>query len=112
MIEVFIPAIFFMGTIAIIKGIEYTCIQTHKKYVKRRFKKLIYKKITKKQFDEDCVICLCNYTENKKRVQLYCDHYFHKSCMNEWIKEKPTCPLCNTVLKTKNNKYKIRIIRD
>jgi hypothetical protein len=44
---------------------------------------------------EDCVICreelsldLCSKTP--------CNHTFHTTCLNEWKKVKPSCPLCRT----------------
>lgn len=41
-----------------------------------------------------CSICLCDYEDQEDLRQLPCDHYFHKECVDEWLKLKRTCPLC------------------
>jgi hypothetical protein len=43
---------------------------------------------------EKCFICLENLSTQKKIVELPCKHKFHKKCLNNWIRENPTCPLC------------------
>lgn len=40
-----------------------------------------------------CGICLDNINFRKLK-KLDCDHYFHKSCIDRWYLNKPTCPLC------------------
>ncbi|KAG0004820.1 hypothetical protein BGZ65_012619 [Modicella reniformis] len=41
-----------------------------------------------------CPICLCDYEDLEELRHLPCDHYFHKDCVDEWLKLKRTCPLC------------------
>ncbi|KAF9578919.1 hypothetical protein BGW38_005053, partial [Lunasporangiospora selenospora] len=41
-----------------------------------------------------CSICLCDYEDLEELRHLYCDHIFHKECVDEWLKLKRTCPLC------------------
>ena len=41
-----------------------------------------------------CSICLCDYEDQEELRRLPCDHYFHKECVDEWLKLKRTCPLC------------------
>lgn len=41
-----------------------------------------------------CSICLCDYEDQEDLRRLPCDHYFHKECVDEWLKLKRTCPLC------------------
>ena len=41
---------------------------------------------------EECVICLEDETNDW--VRLNCNHFFHKKCINLWLKDKSTCPLC------------------
>mmetsp|Transcript_8319 Transcript_8319/g.11008 ORF Transcript_8319/g.11008 Transcript_8319/m.11008 type:complete len:205 (-) Transcript_8319:359-973(-) len=47
-----------------------------------------------------CCICLNDFqkVEEIARFRL-CKHYFHLNCITEWIKNKPSCPLCNNQLK-------------
>lgn len=46
-----------------------------------------------------CTICLDDFDENSKLVQLNeCKHVFHKTCINDWLKQKPSCPNCQSVV--------------
>ena len=41
-----------------------------------------------------CAICLEDY-QNKDRLRnLQCLHDFHQSCVDEWFRDKATCPIC------------------
>ena len=50
-----------------------------------------------------CAICLkeVSYTPPRKRFvkQLECTHCFHSKCINKWLKNHFTCPVC------RNNNY-------
>jgi hypothetical protein len=64
--------------------------------------------LTKEQFDTfekkdllqienttNCSICMEDYTNDKKVVLLKCNHYYHESCIQNWLcNEKVTCPIC------------------
>ncbi|CAD8078609.1 unnamed protein product [Paramecium primaurelia] len=44
---------------------------------------------------EDCPICLCQLEQMEIIVQLpKCNHYFHDTCIDEWLNAKPLCPSC------------------
>lgn len=43
---------------------------------------------------KQCGICLENYQLNEKVTTLPCFHFFHKSCLLNWFKNKKECPLC------------------
>lgn len=48
-------------------------------------------------YNETCSICLNDYsekTENDLEVVIlpYCMHVYHKDCIFEWMKTKPSCP--------------------
>jgi len=55
---------------------------------------------TKIEVTDNCSICLSGFTENekeenKKALVIPCGHYFHKSCIKEWLtKCYYKCPLC------------------
>lgn len=79
------------------------------RYVKSVSKKNRYKKFIKStkivKCEEDCAICLDDYSENNKCSELYCGHKFHNNCFREWILEREVCPLCNQEL-TKKETFK------
>lgn len=49
----------------------------------------------------DCGICLDDLTdesENGKALTMKkCDHIFHEKCIQRWLREKNTCPVCRVV---------------
>ena len=47
----------------------------------------------------ECAICL-ETNDNKLKKLVNCNHVFHESCLNEWLKINPICPLCRTNVKT------------
>lgn len=55
---------------------------------------------TKIDISDNCSICLSGFTENEKEenrkaLVVPCGHYFHKSCIKEWLtKCHYKCPIC------------------
>jgi hypothetical protein len=45
----------------------------------------------------ECTICLLNYKEETKKTTECC-HTFHTECLDRWLQNNYTCPLCRTVL--------------
>mmetsp|Transcript_14371 Transcript_14371/g.16061 ORF Transcript_14371/g.16061 Transcript_14371/m.16061 type:complete len:130 (+) Transcript_14371:613-1002(+) len=45
----------------------------------------------------ECAICLSHLLNPKKRFTLGCNHCFHKECINIWLDENRTCPICRHV---------------
>ena len=43
--------------------------------------------------DEQCVICLNSKTAARE-VSLACGHAFHATCLEPWLLQKGSCPLC------------------
>ncbi|XP_051151623.1 E3 ubiquitin-protein ligase At1g63170-like [Andrographis paniculata] len=44
--------------------------------------------------DAVCCICLAKYAHNDELRELPCAHFFHKDCVDKWLKINATCPLC------------------
>ncbi|KAG8381880.1 hypothetical protein BUALT_Bualt05G0018800 [Buddleja alternifolia] len=44
--------------------------------------------------DAVCCICLTPYVNNDELRELPCSHFFHKECVDKWLKINATCPLC------------------
>uniref|UniRef100_A0A6C0HWG6 RING-type domain-containing protein n=1 Tax=viral metagenome TaxID=1070528 RepID=A0A6C0HWG6_9ZZZZ len=41
-----------------------------------------------------CSVCLSSLINDISKLS--CNHSFHEKCINEWLKEKNTCPLCRS----------------
>ncbi|KAF7646658.1 hypothetical protein LDENG_00184100 [Lucifuga dentata] len=41
-----------------------------------------------------CQICFCDYTDGEKLRILPCFHDYHVQCIDRWLKENTTCPIC------------------
>ena len=49
----------------------------------------------RRQRDNACSVCLGDYEEGELiRRLLPCHHEFHASCVDLWLKNRRTCPLC------------------
>lgn len=47
------------------------------------------------QGDEDpCSICLASFEKEEKIYKLNCSHMFHTECLEHWLEQQFTCPLC------------------
>ena len=45
-------------------------------------------------YDTSCTICFEDYTAESEIVLIKnCKHFFHYECLNQWFKNKKTCPL-------------------
>lgn len=45
-------------------------------------------------FPKECCICMSEFVSNEIIVSTECDHVFHKSCCQEWLRQARTCPVC------------------
>ncbi|KAJ3674309.1 hypothetical protein LUZ60_004925 [Juncus effusus] len=48
--------------------------------------------------ENDCPICLEEYTEENPKMELQCNHDFHLSCIYEWMERSEACPVCGKVM--------------
>ncbi|XP_012078623.1 E3 ubiquitin-protein ligase At1g63170 isoform X2 [Jatropha curcas] len=46
--------------------------------------------------DAACCICLAKYANNDELRELPCSHFFHKECVDKWLKINASCPLCKS----------------
>ncbi|CAM0874318.1 unnamed protein product [Alopecurus aequalis] len=47
-----------------------------------------------------CVVCLAEYEDNDVlRILPYCGHDFHVACIDLWLKQNSTCPVCRVSLR-------------
>ncbi|KAJ2357734.1 E3 ubiquitin-protein ligase rnf13 [Coemansia erecta] len=51
--------------------------------------------------EENCAVCLDDFAVGDKVRLLPCKHYFHVSCIDQWLtKNTAVCPLCNLNIST------------
>lgn len=49
---------------------------------------------------DNCMICMEDFQDDDVIRILYCEHYFHKECIDPWLKEKSArCPYCRMLIK-------------
>uniref|UniRef100_H0WPV7 RING-type E3 ubiquitin transferase n=1 Tax=Otolemur garnettii TaxID=30611 RepID=H0WPV7_OTOGA len=41
-----------------------------------------------------CSVCITEYTEGNKLRKLPCSHEYHVHCIDRWLSENSTCPIC------------------
>uniref|UniRef100_A0A915JST9 RING-type domain-containing protein n=1 Tax=Romanomermis culicivorax TaxID=13658 RepID=A0A915JST9_ROMCU len=41
-----------------------------------------------------CVICMCDFESKQLLRVLPCSHNFHSKCVDKWLKNNRTCPIC------------------
>jgi hypothetical protein len=50
--------------------------------------------------NESCLICIEKYNVGEfKRYLPKCNHYFHKKCIDKWLRKNASCPICRDKLK-------------
>ncbi|KAM1736579.1 hypothetical protein ACFX12_014922 [Malus domestica] len=70
-------------------GLDGPTIQSYPKTLLGESKRL------PKPNDNMCSICLSEYEAKEVlRTIPECNHYFHASCIDEWLKMNATCPVC------------------
>ena len=42
----------------------------------------------------NCMICLDEFKNGQKSINLPCAHIFHSECIKKWMKREKFCPLC------------------
>uniref|UniRef100_A0A1A7YTK5 RING-type domain-containing protein n=2 Tax=Iconisemion striatum TaxID=60296 RepID=A0A1A7YTK5_9TELE len=45
-----------------------------------------------------CQICFCDYADGEKLRMLPCFHDYHVQCIDQWLKDNTTCPICRANL--------------
>ncbi|XP_066331575.1 putative RING-H2 finger protein ATL37 isoform X1 [Miscanthus floridulus] len=55
------------------------------------------------QEESQCTVCLEGYeAKDVVRVLPACGHAFHAACIDAWLRQHPTCPVCRASLRAKN----------
>lgn len=57
-----------------------------------------YPQVWNTNFDDECAICLYEFDDGDELRHLYCDHYFHRNCVDRWLSKNPFCPKCKRAI--------------
>jgi hypothetical protein len=49
--------------------------------------------------EHKCSVCYCNYENSETLRTLPCGHQFHADCIDGWLADNPTCPMCKVSIK-------------
>lgn len=44
--------------------------------------------------DIKCIICLEEYSSGVEVAKMACEHYYHTTCIQQWLQQKNWCPIC------------------
>ena len=44
--------------------------------------------------DTACIICMMEFEEGEELRLLYCRHFYHQGCVDQWLMRNATCPQC------------------
>lgn len=50
-----------------------------------------------------CSICLCSFEAGHSMKCMQCLHHFHAACLDEWLRVRAACPLCQMELDVTQN---------
>ncbi|KAJ4907031.1 RING-H2 finger protein ATL70 [Raphanus sativus] len=75
--------------IDVVPGLDEDTIQS--------YPKILYSEVKGNSMSSCCHICLGDFEGNHMLRQLPdCNHFFHLKCVDTWLRQNPTCPVCRT----------------
>lgn len=54
-----------------------------------------------------CSVCITEYTEGNKLRKLPCSHEYHVHCIDRWLSENSTCPICRRAVLPSGNRESV-----
>nr|XP_033802028.1 E3 ubiquitin-protein ligase RLIM isoform X2 [Geotrypetes seraphini] len=54
-----------------------------------------------------CSVCITEYTEGNKLRKLPCSHEYHVHCIDRWLSENSTCPICRRAVLASANRESV-----
>ncbi|KRX00720.1 Cyclic nucleotide-binding protein [Pseudocohnilembus persalinus] len=72
----------------------------NKEFIKNLDRKKYSPQVIGKSINNECCICLAEYTQNDELIVLPCNklHHFHSKCIVEWLENNGVCPICKADL--------------
>jgi hypothetical protein len=49
---------------------------------------------------DECSVCVQEYKIGEFKRELICGHEYHKKCIDKWLKDSLTCPICRKEIKS------------
>ena len=82
--------------------------------LKKQIKEVVYNQALGEEFGDNCTICMDNFPINIIICQTPCEHLFHKTCFDKYLRgikdtDKLTCPNCNQNLLISKKFLKLRL---
>ena len=82
--------------------------------LKKQIKEVVYNQALGEEIGDNCTICMENFSINIIICQTPCEHLFHKTCFDKYLKgikstDKLTCPNCNQNLLISKKYLKLRL---
>ncbi|XP_054807025.1 putative RING-H2 finger protein ATL36 isoform X2 [Prosopis cineraria] len=58
--------------------------------------------------NSQCTVCLSEYQgEDVLRILPYCGHFFHATCIDLWLQQHSTCPVCRISLRKSSERKRV-----
>lgn len=54
-----------------------------------------------------CSVCITEYTQGNKLRKLPCSHEYHVHCIDRWLSENSTCPICRRAVLAAGNRESV-----
>lgn len=54
-----------------------------------------------------CSVCITEYAEGNKLRKLPCSHEYHVHCIDRWLSENSTCPICRRAVLVSSNRESV-----
>lgn len=54
-----------------------------------------------------CSVCITEYAEGNKLRKLPCSHEYHVHCIDRWLSENSTCPICRRAVLVSANRESV-----
>ncbi|KFK36647.1 hypothetical protein AALP_AA4G151900 [Arabis alpina] len=63
-----------------------------------------------KEIGNECTVCLSVFTDGEEIRRLSaCEHAFHVSCIEMWLKDHPNCPICRADVAVKQTEHTVNV---
>lgn len=94
-----IMMIFFIYTVVIAQIVYHPKLFMRWQHLKAemKFRPVVKKlrELPEKENGYSCIICMDEFErEEDEGVWTHCSHFFHKDCLENWLKMRKSCPIC------------------